>query len=77
MAMDTKHLPFGGKPAMAALTRAQTLLLISLNPIDVLEAFHVSVSYCSFACVSAGEGQGLAAQNLIMLVPAFSFLDPL
>ena len=41
--MKTKHLPFSVEAAKAALTEAQTLLLISVKPVYVLEAFHVSV----------------------------------
>jgi len=43
MEMNTKHLPFGVEAAQAALTKAQSLWLISAKPIYVLEAFHVSV----------------------------------
>lgn len=44
-AMETKakHLPSGVKAVEVALTKAQTLLLISAKPVYVLEAFNVSV----------------------------------
>lgn len=32
----------------------------------------MSVRYCNYACVFAGEGQALAASNLIILVHVFS-----
>lgn len=43
METNAKHLPSGVKAVEVALTKAQTLLLISAKPVYVLEAFNVSV----------------------------------
>lgn len=43
METDAKHLHSGVEAVKVALTKAQTLLLISVKPVYVLEAFNVSV----------------------------------